>query len=247
MRLKDKVVIVTGGSRGIGLALVRRLLAEGAKVAFTGTRQESLDKAIAALGDSATNAKGYILDVAQSAACEAMVKQVITDLGAVHVLVNNAGITKDTLMMRMKEEDWDSVIDTNLKGAFNCLKAVTRPMMGQRWGRIINISSVVGLMGNAGQVNYAASKAGMLGMTKAAAKELASRNITVNAIAPGFIASDMTEVIAEEAKKAYLSAIPLNRFGTGDEIASAVVFLASDDSAYITGQTLNVDGGMVMQ
>ncbi len=247
MRLKDKVVIVTGGSRGIGLALVRRLLAEGAKVAFTGTRQESLDKAIAALGDSAANAKGYILDVAQSAACEAMVKQVITDLGAVHVLVNNAGITKDTLMMRMKEEDWDSVIDTNLKGAFNCLKAVTRPMMGQRWGRIINISSVVGLMGNAGQVNYAASKAGMLGMTKAAAKELASRNITVNAIAPGFIASDMTEVIAEEAKKAYLSAIPLNRFGTGDEIASAVVFLASDDSAYITGQTLNVDGGMVMQ
>ena len=247
MRLKDKVVIVTGGSRGIGLALVRRLLAEGAKVAFTGTRQESLDKAIAALGDSAANAKGYILDVAQSAACEAMVKQVITDLGAVHVLVNNAGITKDTLMMRMKEEDWDSVIDTNLKGAFNCLKAVTRPMMGQRWGRIINISSVVGLMGNAGQVNYAASKAGMLGMTKAAAKELASRNITVNAIAPGFIASDMTEVIAEEAKKAYLSAIPLARFGTGDEIASAVVFLASDDSAYITGQTLNVDGGMVMQ
>ena len=247
MRLKDKVVIVTGGSRGIGLALVRRLLAEGAKVAFTGTRQESLDKAIAALGDSAANAKGYILDVAQSAACEAMVKQVITDLGAVHVLVNNAGITKDTLMMRMKEEDWDSVIDTNLKGAFNCLKAVTRPMMGQRWGRIINISSVVGLMGNAGQVNYAASKAGMLGMTKAAAKELASRNITVNAIAPGFIASDMTEVIAEDAKKAYLSAIPLNRFGTGDEIASAVVFLASDDSAYITGQTLNVDGGMVMQ
>ncbi len=247
MRLKDKVVIVTGGSRGIGLALVRRLLAEGAKVAFTGTRQESLDKAIAALGDSAANAKGYVLDVAQSAACEAMVKQVITDLGAVHVLVNNAGITKDTLMMRMKEEDWDSVIDTNLKGAFNCLKAVTRPMMGQRWGRIINISSVVGLMGNAGQVNYAASKAGMLGMTKAAAKELASRNITVNAIAPGFIASDMTEVIAEDAKKAYLSAIPLNRFGTGDEIASAVVFLASDDSAYITGQTLNVDGGMVMQ
>ncbi|MEN9361669.1 MAG: hypothetical protein RL095_3204 [Verrucomicrobiota bacterium] len=247
MRLKDKVVIVTGGSRGIGLALVRRLLAEGAKVAFTGTRQESLDKAIAALGDSATNAKGYVLDVAQAAACEAMVKQVIADLGAVHVLVNNAGITKDTLMMRMKEEDWDSVIDTNLKGAFNCLKAVTRPMMGQRSGRIINISSVVGLMGNAGQVNYAASKAGMLGMTKAAAKELASRGITVNAIAPGFIASDMTEVISEDAKKSYLSAIPLNRFGTGDEIASAVVFLASDESAYITGQTLNVDGGMVMQ
>lgn len=246
MRFKDKVVVVTGGNRGIGLAITNRFVSEGARVAVIGTRPESVDPVVEKLTSEGADVKGYALNVADREAVENTFKQIEGDFGGIDVLVNNAGITRDTLLMRMKEEDWDDVLDINLKGAFNCLKAVTRPMMKVRKGRIINISSVVGLTGNAGQANYSASKSGLFGLTKSAAKELATRNITVNAVAPGYIETEMTDAVSDAARDAFLNNIPLARPGQGDEVAAAIAFLASDDAAYITGQTVNVDGGLVM-
>ena len=246
MRFKDKVVIITGGNRGIGLAISKRFVSEGARVALIGTRPESVDPVVSELSADGADIKCYALNVADREAVENTFKQITQDFGTIDVLVNNAGVTRDTLIMRMKEEDWDTVMDINLKGAFNCLKAVTRPMMKARSGRIINISSVVGLTGNAGQANYSASKAGLFGLTKSAAKELASRNITVNAVAPGYIATEMTDAVSDEARDAFLRNIPLARPGQGEEVAALITFLASDDAAYITGQTVNVDGGLVM-
>ena len=247
MSVKDKVCVVTGGSRGIGLEICRRLVADGAKVALIGTREETAQNAVTELGAAADQVKGYALNVADGTAVSEVFTQIISDFGQVDVLVNNAGITRDTLMMRMKEDDWDLVMAVNLKGAFNCTKAVMRPMMKLREGRIINISSVVGLTGNAGQANYAASKAGLIGLTKSSAKELSSRNITVNAVAPGYIATEMTDAVSDAAREAFLTNIPLGRAGEAKEVAAMIAFLASDESAYITGQTFNVDGGLVMQ
>lgn len=242
--MPSKTAIVTGGTRGIGKAIVERFLADGFTVAFTGRSEESVAKAMAGLPEKA---RGFACDVADAVAVKTLFDQVIKEYGQIDVLVNNAGITRDGLVMRMKPEQWDEVLNTNLKGAFLCAQAVARPMMkNPEGGRIINISSVIGLMGNAGQANYAASKAGLIGLTKSLAKEFASRNILVNAIAPGFIETDMTSVLSEEMQKQILAQIPLGRMGTADQIAAACSFLAGPDSSYITGQVLTVDGGMVM-
>jgi 3-oxoacyl-[acyl-carrier protein] reductase len=245
--LQGKAALVTGASRGIGRAIAIALAEAGADVAvnYAGSEQaaEETVRRIEELGRRAFKVRA---DVSSSAQAEDMVKQVIDQFGKIDILVNNAGITRDNLLMRMKEEEFDEVIATNLKGVFNCIKAVSRPMMKQRSGKIINISSVVGVLGNAGQANYVAAKAGVIGLTKTAAKELAPRNISVNAVAPGFIESDMTAKLPEELREQYLRAIPLARLGQPEEIARVVRFLASDDSAYMTGQTLHVDGGMYM-
>ncbi|MEI7027370.1 3-oxoacyl-[acyl-carrier-protein] reductase [Paenibacillus sp. y28] len=245
--LQGKIALVTGASRGIGRAIAITLAEAGADVAinYAGNEkaaQEAADQ-IRSLGRRALVIKA---DVASSSEVEDMVKQVLDELGSIDILVNNAGITRDNLIMRMKEEEFDQVINTNLKGVFNCLKAVTRPMMKQRSGRIINISSVVGSLGNPGQANYVSAKAGVIGLTKASAKELASRGITVNCVAPGFIATDMTEQLAGETQEKLLGQIPLARLGHPEDIAKAVRFLASDDASYMTGQTIHVDGGMYM-
>ncbi|KSU85041.1 3-oxoacyl-[acyl-carrier-protein] reductase [Fictibacillus enclensis] len=245
--LNGKTVLVTGASRGIGRAIALELAKNGAKVAVNYAGNEAKAKEVVeeiiAMGQEAIAVQA---NVADSESVTGMVKRVIEEFGSLDILVNNAGITKDNLLMRMKEEEWDSVLNTNLKGVFLCTKAVTRQMMKQRKGRIINISSIVGVSGNPGQANYVAAKAGVIGLTKTTAKELASRNITVNAIAPGFIDTEMTEVLEENVKGEMLKAIPLARFGSTDDIASLVTFLAGDSSSYITGQTINVDGGMVM-
>lgn len=246
-RFENQTAIVTGAGRGIGEAIARRLASEGAKVACISrsvANSAKVAEAINAIHPGA--ARAYAVDVADKKAVEAVAKQIFADFGKVDILVNNAGITRDGLAMRMSEEDWDAVINTNLKGSFNFIQAVMRPMIKQRTGRIVNIASVAGLMGNAGQANYAASKAGLIGLTKTLARELAGRNITVNAVAPGFVKTDMTDVLPEAIKTGVLSQIPLGSFGEPDDIASAVAFLASAEAKYVTGQTLTVDGGMVM-
>ncbi|CAN5608369.1 3-oxoacyl-ACP reductase FabG [soil metagenome] len=242
--LAGKVALVTGGSRGIGRSIAESLAAAGARVAVVARGADGATAVAEQL--SGADHAGYGCDVADGTTVDAVVKQVEADFGSLDILVNNAGITGDGLLMRMSEADWDRVLDTNLKGAFQMTRAVTRGMMRRRDGRIINITSVVGLTGNAGQVNYAASKAGMIGMTKAVAKELASRNILCNAVAPGYIETEMTAELGADVKDALLSQIALGRLGRGDDIASVVRFLAGPGAAYITGQVIVVDGGMVI-
>lgn len=247
MDLSDRVVLVTGGSRGIGRASALKLAGLGAKVAVNyNHNQEAAAEVVAAATASGTDAIMVQGDVSTREGAEAAVKATIERWNRLDILVNNAGITRDQLIMRLSEEDWDAVLDTNLKGAYLCSKLASRQMLRARWGRIINISSVVGQMGNAGQSNYAAAKAGLLGLTKSLAREFASKNITANAIAPGWIETDIVAGISEDARKYVLGQIPLGRYGEPEDVAGAVAFLASDAAAYITGQTLNVDGGMVM-
>lgn len=244
--LENKVAVVTGASRGIGRAIAIELAGKGATVIvnYNGSAQkaEEVKNVIEANGGKAFV---WQCDVSDYSACETFIQSVIKEHGSLDILVNNAGVTRDGLLMKMSEEDFDRVIDTNLKGAFNTIRFTARQMLKQKSGRIINLSSVVGVTGNAGQANYAASKAGVIGLTKATAKELASRGITVNAIAPGFIETDMTEGLPEKVKEAAVAQIPLGRFGKAEQVAAAAAFLASEDAAYITGQVLNVDGGMV--
>jgi 3-oxoacyl-[acyl-carrier protein] reductase len=248
MMLQGKVAVVTGASRGIGKAIALELARNGAHVVvnYAGS-VERAEGVVASCKELGVDALAIQADVANSESVQAMIKETIEAFGRVDILVNNAGITRDNLLMRMKEEDWDVVINTNLKGVFNCSKAVTRQMMKQRYGRIINVASVVGILGNAGQANYVAAKAGVIGLTKTMARELANRNILVNAVAPGFITTDMTDELTDEMKAQMLGQIPLGSLGKPEHIASVVRFLSTDDAAYMTGQTLNVDGGMVMQ
>jgi len=241
MRFQDQVVVVTGASRGIGKAIAAAFAAEGAKVAVVATTQSGADAAAAEIGG-----KGYACDVSDSASVDALFEAVQADLGVPSVLVNNAGITRDTLLMRMKDEDFDKVIAVNLRGAFLCTRAATKPMMKARYGRIVNISSVNGLVGAPGQANYAAAKAGLLGLTKSVAKELGSRNITCNALAPGFIETDMTAELSDDMKNSVMGAAAISRLGKPEDIAPAVLFLASPEASYITGQVLAVDGGLTM-
>ena len=247
MKLEGKKALVTGASRGIGRAIALAVAAEGADVVVNYAGSEAAAKAVAAEIE-AMGRKALVLqaDISSNEAATAMMDAAVKEFGRIDSLVNNAGITRDGLLMRRKEEDWDAVLTTNLKGVFNCTKAAVKYMMKQKAGRIVSISSVVGLMGNAGQANYAAAKAGVLGFTKAVAKEVAARGITVNAIAPGFIQTDMTAVLSEKVVEGMLNTIPLHKWGDPEDIAKAVVFLVSDDAKYITGQTLHVDGGMVM-
>lgn len=242
--LREKVAIVTGGSRGIGHAIVRTLGLAGARIAVFGRDGPKAQQAAAALGDGA--GRGYACDVGDAGQVEEVVATVERDFGRIDILVNNAGTTRDNLLFRIGEDDWDTVLDTNLKGAFLVTKHAARGMIKRRWGRVINITSIVGLGGNKGQANYSASKAGLIGFTKAVSKELASRNVLVNAVAPGFIDTELTRNINPDARRALIGAIPLGRLGEGTDIASAVLFLASDFASYITGQVLVVDGGMVL-
>jgi 3-oxoacyl-[acyl-carrier protein] reductase len=245
--MSTPIAIVTGAGRGIGEAIARRLAANGAQVACVSRTEANAAKVAETLNAAKPGtARAYAVDVADKKAVAAVCEQILGDFGKVDILVNNAGLTRDGLAMRMTEEDWDLVLDTNLKGSFNFIQGVLRPMIKQRAGRIINISSVAGLAGNPGQANYSASKAGLIGLTKTLALELASRSITVNAVAPGFITTDMTSALPEAVKTAVLSKIPLGKFGQPDDIAAAVAFLAGPEAGYITGQVLTVDGGMVM-
>ena len=247
MTLVGKVALVTGGSRGIGRAIALKLAENGADVAINyAGNTAAAEEVKAAIEQMGRKALLIQCSVADTDGVQAMVNQVVKELGRLDILVNNAGITRDGLLMRMKEADWDDVMNTNLKGVYNCSKAVMRTMMKQKSGRIVNMASVVGEMGNAGQANYAAAKAGVIGFTKSLAKEVASRGITVNAIAPGFIATDMTRVLSDDQKAEMAWTIPLGRAGQPEDVANAVLFLASEGAAYITGQVLNVDGGMVM-
>ena len=245
--LTGKTAVVTGGSRGIGRAICLKLAGQGANIvlnyAGNAAAAEETRAACEALGVRALAVQG---DVADPAACNALIDTAIEAFGQVDILVCNAGITRDNLLMRMSDEEFQKVIDTNLKGTFHCMRAVIRPMMKKRRGRSISISSVVGLIGNAGQINYAASKAGVIGMTRSLAREVASRGITVNAVAPGFIRTDMTDVLSDAVKEGILRSIPLGKLGEAEDVANTVLFLASDEAAYITGQVLSVDGGMAM-
>jgi 3-oxoacyl-[acyl-carrier protein] reductase len=244
--LTDKVALVTGASRGLGQAIALALAAEGATIAAVARSEDALASSLEAIRAAGGTAEPFALDVSDTAACEATVEKITARFSKIDVLVNNAGVTRDGLLMRMSAEQWDTVLDTNLKGAFNLTKLVGRLMIRERAGRIINISSVIGLMGNAGQANYAASKAGLIGFTKSVAREFASRGITCNAVCPGFIETDMTKDLSEDLKKKLLTSIPLQRLGQPDDVAGVVAFLCSPAANYITGQTLTVDGGMVM-
>jgi 3-oxoacyl-[acyl-carrier protein] reductase len=243
LRFENKVVMVTGGAAGIGRVTAENFAGEGARIAICDVNPEAGEAAAKALGPEASFEQ---VDVASTTAVSNWVEGVFDKYGQIDVLVNNAGITRDSLIMRMKEEDWDAVISVNLKSAFNCIKAVSKIMVKQRSGRIINLASVVGVMGNVGQANYVASKAGMIGLTKTVAKELGARGITVNAVAPGFIETDMTAVLSDKVKAFMLSMVPLQRAGTPQDVADAITFLASDQAAYITGQVVHVTGGMYM-
>ena len=247
MELKGKAALVTGGSRGIGRAVCLELARRGACVAVNyagnAAAAEETVESCKAMGVDAFSVQA---DVADAAACDAMVKEVLSRFGRLDILVNNAGITRDGLMPMLKDADWDAVLDANLKGAFHCMRAAYRPMMKQKYGRVVTLSSIVGLRGNAGQANYAASKAGLIGLTKSMAKELAGRNVTVNAVAPGFIDTDMTAALPEKARESMLASIPMGRLGQGEDVAKAVAFFAGDGAGYVTGQVLCVDGGMAV-
>ncbi|MEZ0482589.1 3-oxoacyl-[acyl-carrier-protein] reductase [Planococcus sp. SSTMD024] len=246
-RLTGKTAIITGASRGIGAAIARRFAEEGANIVvnYSGS-QDKAEAVVAEIEQSGGKAIAVKANVADADAVKSLADAAMKEFGSIDILVNNAGITRDNLMMRMKEDEWDDVINTNLKGVFLCTKAVTRQMMKQRAGRIVNIASIVGVMGNAGQANYVAAKAGVIGLTKTTARELASRGITANAVAPGFITTDMTEKLGDDVQSSMLAQIPLARFGAPEDVANAALFLASDEASYVTGQTLHLDGGMVM-
>lgn len=246
MSAKDRVAMVTGGARGIGYAIAEKLGSDGFSIIISDILAEAANEAASKLNAEGVKTISITGDVSKPESVDAMFKASIEELGRIDVLVNNAGITRDNLLLRLDDKDWDKVMNVNLKGAFLCTKAASRIMIKNRWGRIINISSVVGVMGNAGQSNYSASKAGLIGFTKSAAKELAGRNITVNAVAPGYIQTEMTENLPDSAKEAFLSVIPLKRPGRPTDVAGVVSFLASDLAEYITGQVIHCDGGMVM-
>ncbi len=245
-RLDGKVALVTGASQGIGEAIAKQLAAQGATVVCAARTLRKLQEVADAIAAEGGKADVLEVDLSDGASVRAAVATALERHGAIHILVNNAGITRDKLLIQMKEEDWDAVIDTNLKGAWTAIQAVTKPMMKQRWGRIINIASVVGQMGNPGQANYVAAKAGLIGLTKSVARELASRNVTANAVTPGYIETAMTADLPENVKAEFTKQIPLGRMGTAADIASAVVFLASDEAGYVTGQVLSVNGGLLM-
>ena len=244
MSLENKITVITGGTRGIGLEIAKKFLNSHKTVIITGTTQKSIDNALKVLDNE--KAFGFPLNVANSEQVTEVFNKILKQFSTIDVLINNAGITQDTLAMRMKEQQWDDVIDINLKGSFLCTRAVLRPMMKARYGKIINMSSVVGITGNIGQVNYSASKSGMIGMTKSFAREFATRNICVNAIAPGFIATEMTEAMSDDAKQKILQNIPMQKIGSKSDVAELCYFLASPNSDYITGQIINVDGGFAM-
>ncbi len=244
--LKGKTALVTGSARGIGASIAASLAKEGVNIIITDINDNNAGNITAEIQKHGVKCWFYTMNVADSSSVSECIKKIQEAGIGIDILVNNAGVTRDNLLIRLKEEDWDMVLNVNLKGAFNCTKVVAPIMMKSRWGRIINITSIVGVMGNKGQANYSASKAGMIGLTKSCAHELASRNITVNAIAPGFIVSDMTNALSEEVQKDFMSKIPLGRFGGVEEIANTVTFLASEKAAYITGQVLGVNGGMYM-
>lgn len=246
MSLQKKVAIVTGASRGIGRAIALRLAKEGAYVVVTATTVENANKVAVEIEQLGGRAFAFALNVAEIGECETLVKTALEKFSKIDILVNNAGVTDDNLLVRMKEEEWDKVLDVNLKGAFNCIRASTKTLMKQRSGKIVNITSVVGIMGNAGQANYCASKAGVIGLTKSVAKELAPRNIQVNAVAPGYIETDMTKDLPDDVRETLVNAIPLGRIGAPDDVAALVSFLVSENADYITGQIITVDGGMVM-
>lgn len=245
--LQDKVAVVTGASRGIGRAIALELAGKGADVVVNyANNTEKAEEVVREIEEMGRKSVSIRADIRNGKQMKDMVKEVVQTFGKVDILVNNAGVTKDNLIMRMKEEDFDDVIDTNLKGVFNCTKAVSRQMMKQKQGKIINVASIVGVAGNPGQANYVAAKAGVIGLTKTTALEFASRNILVNAVAPGFITTEMTDVLSDEQKEGMLDMIPLNKLGEAEDVAKVVRFLASDDADYITGQTIHIDGGMVM-
>jgi len=246
MRLKDKVALITGGARGIGRAIAMAFAREGADIVVADVNQEEAEKTARDIEALARKSLAIPMDVTNYLKVEEAINKILDKFGKVDILVNNAGITRDGLLLRMNEAEWDAVIDVNLKGTFNCTKAVSKAMIKQRSGKIINIASIIGIIGNVGQANYSASKAGIIALTKTAAKELASRNINVNAVAPGFIQTDMTAGLSEDIKQKIKEAIPLNKFGNPDDVAAVCLFLASEDANYITGQTIVVDGGMVM-
>ena len=247
MRLENKVTMITGAARGIGKEIAVLFAKEGSDLAICDVNEEILAATKSEI-EASTGRKVLAekIDVTSTENVAGFVKKILDNFDSLDILVNNAGITKDNLLLRMSEQDWDAVLDVNLKGAFNCIKAVTRPMMKKRGGKIVNIASIIGIMGNAGQANYSASKGGLIALTKTVAKELGSRNINVNAIAPGFIQTDMTDKLTEEAREKLMGFIPLGKLGNAEDVAKLALFLASDDSAYVTGQVVQVDGGMVM-